>query len=75
MARGGGSTVEVKKPAFDSFNHWVQARLGGSVYKNARNYYTTQSGRVVTQWPFSTLRFWWLTRTARRSAICESNER
>ena len=69
MARKGGSTVEVKKPAFDSFNHWVQAKLAGSVYKTAKNYYTTQSGRVVTQWPFSTLRFWWLTRTARRSAM------
>lgn len=69
MARAGRSTVEVKKPAFDRFNDWVQARLAGSVYKTTSNYYTTPSGRVVTQWPFSTLRFWWLARTARRSAM------
>jgi cation diffusion facilitator CzcD-associated flavoprotein CzcO len=69
MERKGGSTVEVKKPAFDSFNHWVQARLATSVYASAKNYYASPSGRIVTQWPFSVTRFWWISRVKRRTAM------
>lgn len=69
MASKGASTVEVKKSAFDSFNLWVQARLARSVYKSAKNYYTSASGRIVTQWPFSATRFWWMSRTKRRSSM------
>lgn len=69
MARRGGTTIEVKKSAFDSFNSRVQARLETSVYKAARNYYASPSGRIVTQWPFSVTRFWWISRTARRSSM------
>jgi cyclohexanone monooxygenase len=69
MEREGGSTVEVKQSAFDRFNSLVQARLEKSVYKTARNYYASRSGRIVTQWPFSATRFWWISRIARRLAM------
>jgi cation diffusion facilitator CzcD-associated flavoprotein CzcO len=69
MARAGGSTTEVRRSAFDGFNRRVQARLEKSVYKTTRNYYAAASGRIVTQWPFSAIRFWWMTRTARRSSM------
>jgi len=69
MARRRGSTVEVRRSAFDRFNARLQARLKTSVFTMARNYYTAPSGRVVTQWPFSALRFWWISRLARWSAM------
>ena len=63
----GGVDRRSEKSAFDSFNSWIQARLEKSVYKTARNYYASPSGRIVTQWPFSVTRFWWISRIARRS--------
>jgi cyclohexanone monooxygenase len=69
MARANGSTVEVKRSAFESYNRWIQERLEKSVYRATRNYYAAASGRIVTQWPFSATRFWWMTRTKRRSAM------
>jgi cation diffusion facilitator CzcD-associated flavoprotein CzcO len=69
MVRKGKSTVEVRQSAFDAFNGQIQARLQDSVYKTTRNYYASPSGRIVTQWPFSATRFWWLSRTARRSSM------
>ena len=69
MACKGGSTVEVKTSAFDGFNSWIQASLETSIYKTTRNYYASPSGRIVTQWPFSGTRFWWISKTARRSSM------
>lgn len=69
MVRRGGKTVEVRRPAFDRFNRRLQARLETSVYKTARNYYASPSGRIVTQWPFPVTRFWWISRTARRFSM------
>jgi cation diffusion facilitator CzcD-associated flavoprotein CzcO len=69
MQRRGGAIVEVRRSAFENFNNWMQARLEKSVYKTTRNYYATASGRIVTQWPFSATRFWWMARTARRSSM------
>jgi cyclohexanone monooxygenase len=69
MVRQGGKTIEVKQSAFDDFNRLIQSKLASSVYKSARNYYTAPSGRIVSQWPFSATRFWWMTRTSRRSSM------
>ncbi|MEP9388154.1 NAD(P)/FAD-dependent oxidoreductase [Mesorhizobium sp. KR9-304] len=69
MVRAGGATVEVRRSAFDGFNRRVQERLEKSVYKTTRNYYAAASGRIVTQWPFSATRFWWMTRATRRSSM------
>ncbi|MCX7305347.1 MAG: NAD(P)/FAD-dependent oxidoreductase [Hyphomicrobiales bacterium] len=69
MARSNASTVEVKASVFEKFNRWVQKKLEGSVYATTRNYYQASSGRVVTQWPFTATRFWWMCRTQRRSAM------
>lgn len=70
LASSGRSTVEVKEQAFHALNQRIEERLARSVYTTAKNYYTAPSGRIVTQWPFSALRFWWLARTAiRRSMI------
>ena len=69
IMRKGATTVEVKRTAFDRFNNWVQAKLETSVFKSTRNYYASASGRIVTQWPFSVTRFWWISRIKRRSSM------
>jgi len=69
LARSGKSTVEVKQEPFEAFNSKVQEKLAGSVYRTTKNYYTAPSGRIVTQWPFSAIYFWWLTKTTGRSAM------
>jgi cyclohexanone monooxygenase len=69
MMGKGATTVEVKQSAFDRFNAWIQARLETSVFKSTSSYYLSPSGKVVTQWPFSTARFWWVSRIHRRSAM------
>jgi len=69
MARRGARRVEVRRRAFDKYNRWLQARLETSVYKSTVNYFTAPSGKVVTQWPFSATRFWWLCVSERRRAM------
>lgn len=69
LVRAAASTVEVKPSAFESFNHWVQKKMQRSVYTATKNYYTSPSGRIVTQWPFSATRFWWMCRTMRRKSM------
>lgn len=69
MARSGARRVEVTHDAFDRYNRWLQSRLETSVYKSTVNYFTAPSGKVVTQWPFSATRFWWLCVSERRRAM------
>lgn len=69
MARRGARRVEVTRRAFARYNNWLQARLETSVYKSTANYFTAPSGKVVTQWPFSATRFWWLCVSERRRSM------
>ena len=69
MARVGARHVEVTREAFNRYNEWLQARLETSVFKTTVNYFTAPSGKVVTQWPFSATRFWWLCVSERRRAM------
>jgi cyclohexanone monooxygenase len=69
MKRRRARKVEVTKTAFNRFNVWVQARLETSVFKSTKNYYASDSGKIVTQWPFSATRFWWISRIERRRAM------
>lgn len=69
MARSGGRTVEVRKTAFRQFNSWLQKRLETSVFHTAKNYFSSNTGKIVTQWPFSATRFWWIAKVHRRRAM------
>ena len=51
MRRERVSAVEVR-PRFDAlWNRWLQSRMSGTSWTLTRNYFTSDSGRVVTQWP------------------------
>ncbi len=45
------TAVEVRPGAEARWNRWLQSRMSGTSWTLARNYFTSGSGRVVTQWP------------------------
>jgi cation diffusion facilitator CzcD-associated flavoprotein CzcO len=54
--------VAVRKTAYDRYNAWLAKQLEGSVWETSNNYYKSESGRVVTQWPVSPTVYWAITR-------------
>lgn len=68
MLRHGGTVVEVKQRAFDRYSRWVDRRLATSSYTRVANYFTSPSGRVVTQWPAGVTAMWLMARGAVHTA-------
>ena len=69
LHRAGKRLTQIKKTAMRRFNDWMQRRLESSVYKSTNNYFAAPTGRIVTQWPYSATRFWWIARTSRRRVM------
>ncbi len=44
-------SVEVTEAANQQYNDWLQRRIEGTAFVDAKNYFKSDSGRVVTQWP------------------------
>ena len=56
------TAVEVK-PRFEArWTRWLQARMEGTSWTMSRNYFTSRSGKVVTQWPSTNLHYRVLTK-------------
>ncbi len=75
MRRARVSAIEVSPRAEALWNRWLQSRMAGTSWTLTRNYFTSQSGRVVTQWPSGNMVYRVLTKllgrvseTTRRSA-------
>jgi len=66
MARRRVTAVEVRRGAVDAYNRWLDRRLTGTAWTVSRNYYSSPSGRIVTQWPDGALLYGALTRTLGR---------
>ncbi len=64
MVAAGATTISVRVSVYDRYQRWLQKRLRATAYSKTRNYFTTASGRVVTQWPDGIILFAALTRTA-----------
>ncbi|WP_217641830.1 NAD(P)/FAD-dependent oxidoreductase [Arthrobacter sp. UCD-GKA] len=47
----GASTVDVSRKQFESYNTWLQDRLGLTVWGETRNYFQSKTGKIVSQWP------------------------
>jgi hypothetical protein len=57
MKRDRVSAVEVR-PAFeDRWYRWLQSKMDGTSWTVSNNYFTSPTGKVVTQWPYSNLRY------------------
>jgi cation diffusion facilitator CzcD-associated flavoprotein CzcO len=52
MIREGVTVIDVK-PAFEArWYRWLQRRMEGTSWTMSRNYFTSPTGKVVTQWPY-----------------------
>lgn len=64
MFTTGARIVDVKVEAHRAYNRWLQSGLSDTVWAGScHSWYKTDSGKIVTLWPHSTLRFWWTLRT------------
>jgi cation diffusion facilitator CzcD-associated flavoprotein CzcO len=62
MMREGVSAIEVK-PAFAArWDRWLQSKMAGTSWTVSRNYFTSDTGKVVTQWPYGNWIYTVLTR-------------
>ena len=75
MRRERVTAIEVR-PGFEArWHRWLQSKMVGTSWTRTRNYFTSPTGRVVTQWPYGNLMYRALTkllgriseRTSRRS--------
>lgn len=51
VRRRRATSVEARDAVVRRYDDWVQHRLAGTAWARGRNYYTSASGRIVTQWP------------------------
>jgi cation diffusion facilitator CzcD-associated flavoprotein CzcO len=68
MIRARVSAVEVK-PAFEErWHRWLQSRMAGTSWTEAHNYFTSPTGKVVTQWPSGNMTYRALTKVLGRAS-------
>lgn len=61
-------SVEVRPEVQEQYNQKIQKQAKRTVWvSNCENWYTTAEGKVVNNWPFSTLRYFLATRSVKDS--------
>jgi cation diffusion facilitator CzcD-associated flavoprotein CzcO len=55
MMRERVTAVEVKPSWADPYHAWLMSKMHDTAWAVSNNYFTTESGKVVTQWPYSAL--------------------
>ncbi len=68
MRRRKATAAEVRQDLFDRFVRWVDKGNAGKAWVSGgcnHNYYFSPTGRVVTQWPYSSVLYWLLTKALR----------
>jgi cation diffusion facilitator CzcD-associated flavoprotein CzcO len=66
MVGTGATAVEVKRRWADTYDRWLQWSVRDTAWVVSNNYFKSASGRVVTQWPYSPLGYWAMTRSLGR---------
>jgi len=75
MARRRITAIEVK-PRFEAaWNRWLQSKMEGTSWTMSNNYFTSPSGRVVTQWPYGNMYYRALTKVLGRVSETASSRR
>jgi cation diffusion facilitator CzcD-associated flavoprotein CzcO len=73
MIRQRVSAVEVR-PRFDAvWTRWLQSRMEGTSWTMSNNYFTSPTGKVVTQWPYGNVQYRLMTKAL--GSISESTRR
>lgn len=63
MGRKEAATLEVTPEAARRYNDGIQQAAQASVWSgNCTNWYKTESGKIVNNWPHYTFQYWWRTR-------------
>jgi cation diffusion facilitator CzcD-associated flavoprotein CzcO len=63
LGQGRARYVDVPAETLARYNDELQRRLDRLVWTaGCRNWYRTSSGKVVNNWPYSTMAYWWRTR-------------
>jgi cation diffusion facilitator CzcD-associated flavoprotein CzcO len=55
MMREKVTAIEVKRSFASIYDAWLQSTMEGTSWTMSNNYFTTASGKVVTQWPYGAL--------------------
>jgi cation diffusion facilitator CzcD-associated flavoprotein CzcO len=80
LARHRVTAIEVK-PRFEAaWWRWLQSKVTKTSWSLTNNYFTSPTGKIVTQWPYSNLGYRWLVKafgpiseTRRRRRLPESS--
>ncbi len=68
MIRERVTAVEVK-PAYEArWRRWLERRIEGTSWTMSKNYFTSPTGKVVTQWPSTNLHYRVLTKVLGRAS-------
>ncbi len=62
VLRKGGTSIDTKESFLRRYKRWIDRRASKAVWVQARNYYASASGTVVTQWVDGCALYWALTR-------------
>jgi cation diffusion facilitator CzcD-associated flavoprotein CzcO len=62
MMRERVSAIEVKPEFEGRWNRWLQSKMAGTSWTVSNNYFTSETGKVVTQWPYGNWIYTVLTR-------------
>jgi hypothetical protein len=66
MQRQGVSAIEVR-PSFEALWYaWLQSKMKGTSWTMSNNYFKSETGKIVTQWPSGNVVYRALTKLAGR---------
>lgn len=66
LGSNGLGAIEVREDVTRVYNRWLQRKIARTSFTSTDNYYTSASGKVVTQWPDCETLYAVLTRLLRR---------
>ena len=62
------NSISIKRQANDNYNQKIQASMQDRVWSsNIQSWYKTEEGKIVNNWPYSSIAYWWNTRSPRFS--------
>lgn len=62
LRRGDATAIEVKPRWCERYNAWLQKRMQNTSWTTTNTYFVSQSGRIVTQWPYGATLYGALTK-------------
>ena len=57
MMRSGATAIEVKPRWAKRYHRWLQSKMEGTAWTVSNNYFKSETGKIVTQWPYSPLTY------------------